>query len=491
MKFISDHQQNGIRVWDISYRVLISLIVISFTGLVFSGCGNTTDDVDQVGTQSDRVRVEPLRSDFVMFLSGHWEGQMGPCGCTEHQLGGVDRRTHILNGVAAESRLMLDAGPLIVKESRQAELKLEAFIYSLNQLGYDGLALSGKEIIMLQEKLAMDRSLRPVVIATNMSAAAQAMYSVEPYLEKTLRSDKGELDCLVLAVVDPASMLNPREADKLQLQDPVQSIHEALMAHQVDAMQAGGGKLIVVLLPDDNEILVQSLSQIPALDLVVRLGYGDMPEIINNSNGMPDLATTGTQGKYITQLELSGIRGLEVKGGRFSAIPVEEYFELDPKIVSILEDYQLFLQTENLIEKLPRRALPEHDKIFTGSKSCADCHQDVYDAWSEFGHAHAMETLVELGRQYDPECVVCHVVGMEYENGYYSLEATAKFADVGCEMCHGPGLKHRENKFSMYQEIFTECEKCHTTHNSPSFHLEREEYFEKITHWREPRIYWK
>jgi len=380
---------------------------------------------------------------------------------------------------------------LIVKENRQAELKLETFVYSMNQLGYDGLALSGKEIIMLREKLAMDPSLRPPIIATNMSAVAQEMYSAVPFLDKTLRSDKGELECLVLAVIDPASMLNRREADKLQLQDPVQSIQEALLVCQVDPGQTSSEKLIVVLLPDDNEMLVRAVSQIPALDLVVRLGYGDMPEMMKSSDGVPDVATTGKQGKYVTQLQLSGNSGTGVKGARFSPIAVEEYFDLDPGIVGILKDYQLFLQTENLIEKLPRRALPESDNIFTGSKSCADCHEDVYNVWQDFGHAHAMETLIEVGRQYDPECVVCHVVGMEYEKGYRSLEETAKFADVGCEMCHGPGLKHRGNKFSMYQEQFTTCEKCHTTHNSPPFHEEREEYFEKIKHWREPRIYWK
>ena len=491
MKLMNEHRRYIVGFCDISCRALIPILFLCLVDLVLPGCVESDGVVDPVESPSGRVSVEPLQSEFVLFLSGHWEGQMGPCGCTEHQLGGIDRRTHILNSAAAESRLMLDAGPLIVKENRQAELKLETFIYSLHQLGYDGLALSGKEIIMLQEKLALDPALRPPIIATNMSAAAREMYSVEPYLEKTLRSDKGEIECLVLAVIDPSSMLHRREADKLQLQEPVQSIYEAIGVQQVDPGQTSRDKLIVVLLPDDNEMLVQSVSQIAALDLVVRVGYGDMPEISTHSNGTPNVATTGSEGKYVTQLELSGISGAEVKGGRFSAIAVEEYFALDPKITSILRDYQLFLQTENLIEKLPRKALPESDNIFTGSKSCADCHADIYKVWQEFGHAHAMETLIEAGRQYDPECVVCHVVGMEYENGYRSLEETAKFTDVGCEMCHGPGLKHRGNKFSMYQEQFTECETCHTTHNSPPFHEEREEYFEKIKHWREPRIYWK
>jgi hypothetical protein len=51
-------------------------------------------------------------------------------------------------------------------------------------------------------------------------------------------------------------------------------------------------------------------------------------------------------------------------------------------------------------------------------------------------------------RQYDPECLSCHVTGWEaqkffpWAGGYVSVEKTPELAGNGCENCHGPGSNH-------------------------------------------------
>jgi hypothetical protein len=126
---------------------------------------------------------------------------------------------------------------------------------------------------------------------------------------------------------------------------------------------------------------------------------------------------------------------------------------------------------------------------YTGSQSCSPspCHGYEYEKWSTKRHADAYATLVEDGTQYDPECIVCHVVGYEYESGYVSQEKTPHLKDVGCENCHGPGSKHIK---SLGQEKTTlpmsDCTDCHTPERSGGFAGHEQEYFEKIVHWREP-----
>ena len=102
-----------------------------------------------------------------------------------------------------------------------------------------------------------------------------------------------------------------------------------------------------------------------------------------------------------------------------------------------------------------------------------------------------IQTLLDHNRQYDPECMNCHVVGLRYEGGYRSMDETAELADVGCEMCHGPGSEHLEDPYSTYQQQFTACEYCHDHEASPFFERDRRKYFEKIRHWDEPRKYWQ
>ncbi len=84
---------------------------------------------------------------------------------------------------------------------------------------------------------------------------------------------------------------------------------------------------------------------------------------------------------------------------------------------------------------------------FVGSAKCQECHQDAWDVWSNSKHAHATETLANLDppRQFDAECVSCHVVGWSpqdyfpYTTGYESLDKTPHLVGNGCENCHGPG----------------------------------------------------
>src|SRR5262249_42071831 len=61
-------------------------------------------------------------------------------------------------------------------------------------------------------------------------------------------------------------------------------------------------------------------------------------------------------------------------------------------------------------------------------------------------HARAYEALEKAKRpalrQYDGECVVCHVVGFGTTGGYADEQTTAHLKHVGCESCHGPGSVH-------------------------------------------------
>jgi hypothetical protein len=123
---------------------------------------------------------------------------------------------------------------------------------------------------------------------------------------------------------------------------------------------------------------------------------------------------------------------------------------------------------------------------YEGSKSCKQCHEYEYKIWSKKAHAQAYKSLVEVGSQYDPECVVCHVVGMDYEGGYVSEAKTSHLKDVGCENCHGPGSEHnRTEGLTKTTEPKSDCIFCHTPEKSAGYAGHEEEYLEKIRHWKE------
>jgi hypothetical protein len=148
----------------------------------------------------------------------------------------------------------------------------------------------------------------------------------------------------------------------------------------------------------------------------------------------------------------------------------------------------MILKDAKLIEKQPRMPLDEGEG-FVGSKMCGECHEYEYEKWSDQKHSHAFETLVEVGSEFDPECVGCHVVGLEYEGGFVSVDQTEHLTDVGCESCHGAGQGHSENLGEGgMAKVERECIECHTPERSPGYWGNEKKYFKKNIHWREPNI---
>ena len=130
---------------------------------------------------------------------------------------------------------------------------------------------------------------------------------------------------------------------------------------------------------------------------------------------------------------------------------------------------------------------------FTASQRCETCHEESYKVWKRSGHTAAFKVLAEAKppRNYDPECLSCHVVGWDpqrffpYRGGYESMEKTPQLTDVGCDACHGPGAKHIEAESGSNQSLQEKyrkavrvtkeeaekrlCISCHDGDNSPDF----------------------
>jgi hypothetical protein len=113
-------------------------------------------------------------------------------------------------------------------------------------------------------------------------------------------------------------------------------------------------------------------------------------------------------------------------------------------------------------------------------------------------------------RNYDPECISCHVVGWDpgrffpYQSGYESAEKTPHLKNVGCEDCHGPGEFHvaaenghnvaLQKKLQKAMRITQaeasdprsgrqNCFTCHDGDNSPDFEFKT--YWPLIEHKEE------
>ncbi len=194
--------------------------------------------------------------------------------------------------------------------------------------------------------------------------------------------------------------------------------------------------------------------------------------------------------------------GIEIPDDRpsflYEPIAMEPGYRLDEVMERRREEYNESLA--DLMAKIDRDPLPVDDgePFFVGQNECRDCHAQAHDFWENTSHASAVETLEVRNKQYDQNCIGCHVDGWEEPGGSVlgSIEYEAEIGgrtftkdlhEVGCESCHGPGSNHLLDPLDgdgNPQHINRkpgpqQCTQCHVPDHSPTFDFDV--YVDRIT----------
>ncbi len=408
---------------------------------------------------------ESLMDDsLTIFLTGNELGALKPCGCSGGQLGGFDRRPAVLNKVPGDKRLIINTGSVVKSDSEQDLIKYHIIIQALQLLEYDLVSL-GKQDIEIGRNLGLLEDIESTFSVISPHSTTETNIPAKFTKKFSL---KGRTVLATVATFDPGS-------------SPIEQI-EGLFNLPSDVPT-----LNILILSNSDPGTISSIAKAaPFVDCVVCPSESDEPAVIGNPNRRPLAFTVGRFGRYVCGLKVTAPdRVGQPLRLTFTAFPIEEDLPKDESLVRLYEDYQIIVKDRNLLEKHPRFALP-NDLEYTGSKSCK-CHEYEYERWSSNAHAKAFSTLEKVNSQYDPECVVCHVIGMDYESGFISQQQTGHLINVGCENCHGPGSEHvlTAGKTEL-TEPKSSCIDCHTPEHSGDYAGNEEAFMEKIKHWREP-----
>ena len=84
--------------------------------------------------------------------------------------------------------------------------------------------------------------------------------------------------------------------------------------------------------------------------------------------------------------------------------------------------------------------------------------------WDKTRHARAYDTLVTGFKEFNLDCVSCHVTGYDRPGGS-TVTHVEKLQGVQCEVCHGPSSKHVANAKTVLPPVPRPntdlCEGCH------------------------------
>ncbi len=456
-------------------------------------------------------------------VSGEMHGYINPCGCSHPQNGGLERRYNFIESLKAKGWdvVGIDLGELADARGIQEQnmLKYKLSVKALRAMNYKVLGIGRDEFRAGLDELLVNAwdgkpYPRPVLLSLADPEKHYADLNVRPF--EIIADATPKIGVINMMGPDLCDELDPNPKpfkpvflnNKDELPKALNAFAKAgveigvILQHEypkVDPKLNGIQQMNAIIKERHKQALTcakfcakerKNDSKIPAIQLMMHLSSDPEPPFLMTRLD-PELPTyaveIGQKGKYV------GLVGVyRDKDGyrlQYQKVLMSEDW-LTPKnkkatqpIIALQEIYQRALKTQDMLAKAPRtlhfnQLVGANQKglgaTYVGSARCESCHQQAYDVWSESAHAKAMERLEKeknpSNRQFDPECIKCHVTGFQNPGGYNDfvpniadwpakpnpLPNAAQIAKhnknlrgVGCESCHGPASEHVKNPNNM------------------------------------------
>jgi len=157
---------------------------------------------------------------------------------------------------------------------------------------------------------------------------------------------------------------------------------------------------------------------------------------------------------------------------RYAMREVREKLGTNDAVKSQMLAYYKKVNDANKAEFASRLPMPpaKGEPKYIGVEACTNCHEEPRKVWDGTAHAHAYETLSKQYKEFNLDCVSCHVTGYDRPGGS-TVTHVDELKDVQCEVCHGPGQNHaaKPEKVKMPVEK-PGTDVCLSCHHPPHVH---------------------
>ena len=401
-------------------------------------------------------------------FTGDTRAYLEVCGCQDGQLGGVVRRGALLTRLRADdpSLVLVDAGGIFEAGEERDKPRMQTYVETLGELGYDAINVSGSDFSYEADFLYdAARSFELPLVSSNLKAGVASL-PILPH--RIVQRGKWRLGILGVAPED-GSLFD----------DPLTRLRQ-----QIESM--GSVDFTIILSALGGRRSRELVEQFPTVDLVVGHHGADETRI-----GQTTLVSARSKGTHVGRIDLKSSSAARLLAGEVRQLPVGAELPALSTVQEIVDEFyrsastphadrEPRVGTENGLESQP-------NLTYAGVESCAPCHRREYDDWSASLHAVAFATLQQRNRQFFADCVSCHTTGFGYESGFQIGDRSAVLEGVQCEVCHGPGSSHvsRPLGTNIRRDVGPRfCQQCHTQEMSPEFATHGDEFVSKIDHSR-------
>ncbi len=158
---------------------------------------------------------------------------------------------------------------------------------------------------------------------------------------------------------------------------------------------------------------------------------------------------------------------------RYTSRDIRDELGKDDAVSKEMLDFYKLVNDTNKRELASRVPKPvaKGEPSYVGVEMCTNCHEEPKKVWDATRHAHAYETLSKQFKEYNLDCVSCHVTGYDRAGGS-TVTHVDGLKDVQCEVCHGPGSLHMAKPERVKMPVpKPEPDTCTACHHPPHVHV--------------------
>jgi 2',3'-cyclic-nucleotide 2'-phosphodiesterase (5'-nucleotidase family) len=432
-------------------------------------------------------------------------GALEPCGCVKDMLGGADHAAAYIasQASAAPSALVVGAGPMLFLNARadaardsQISFKADALADAYRALGLTAWAPGANDWLLGEATLtSLVQRSGAGLLAANVHSAAKlertkllevsgmkvGFVGVSVPLVLGHAPSGVELTDAVLAAKSGLGELKaagsqleillaamPRGA-ALRLLEGLPGFEVAVLGKPFDEGEANDppqspllvGKTLVVETPNhlqalgvvDLYVRGQSFdfadgSGLEATERRLEIGrrLREIRARLEQGGARADIAAL-ERDQQALQAELGKLKDVKppAQGSffRFQSVDVTEKLGSDASVAQHIAAYYQRVNDHNreAYKDLAPVAPGPGEASYIGLEACSKCHESQRKFWNSTSHAAAYATLQVQHKEFNLDCVGCHVTGYGKPGGT-TVTHVENLTAVQCEVCHGAGSKH-------------------------------------------------
>jgi hypothetical protein len=429
-------------------------------------------------TRTMKSEVSACTEAIVLCANGGQAGYLETCGCRAAQQGGVARRAHVLKSYSNGSTLSIDCGHWMstLRAPRRDELdqaETNTFVDAMALAQYAAVGLGWKDLL----NGALDRTASnnadgklPLVCSNVLKADGDTR--CKPFVVRSL----GGVQVAIIGWVSLDCAEEYRAAVERSIEPMYVCEDRGLLNATIQMARAQADK--VILIGQLSHAVCRTLAaDVPGIDIIVtgesdratRARFEETPAARARRHNEPY-----TCNKTLILSSTLGRNGLSVYqlGSDMGAVEAWNEVRLDESVPKDRGCEGLVAALATAVGRSFDAVTVDESRMYAGSELCGGCHHEEAAHWRTTPHSMAMRSLVRVQRERHPECVSCHVTGYGASGGFADSSRRKQLENVGCEVCHGPGMLHAQTggREAIVRVPTTRvCFMCHDEEHSDQF----------------------